>query len=276
MTGTLGHLSLSDLLQLLASAQRSGTLQIHHPLAEGLIYFSEGNLIHARFREFSGEEAVMALFRDERGQFEFVAGEVDVESSIQKSLDLLLMRALLDSQRSQTSQTAIDMTALAVPSFYAEDTDSRPSATFTLSSHEVALLRFVDGQRSVQTIAIESGYSLTDTKQIIGVLVDRGLLQLRDQEVRIARLVIKLSPYRLAPYTVGIDKKILRAWEKFLKEPILKVKCRRQDKSTFVFDVYSIEKAGPYIYISQDIMLRENLRAEEALLVKPLQSSKVG
>jgi len=272
VTGTLGlhSVSLSDILQLLATSQRSGTLFVHHPLSKASIYFAEGKLIHAQFKAFIGEEAILALFQDEQGNFEFVAGEVTVDKSISKSLDVLLMKAILEQQKSKNSQTALDMTALAIPSFADSDTSQ---SKLTLSPQEVATLRLIDGQRTVQTIAIEVGLSLNDTKQIVGRLVDIGLLQVRDQDIRTARLVIRLSPIRLAVGYAGIDRKILRAREKSLKEPITQVKCRRENKEVLFLKTTSVEAAGPYIYLSQDIMLRHNLRAEAPLLVKPYKET---
>src|SRR5690606_23940669 len=71
VTGTLGLFSLVDLFQLLAAARRSGRLSIDHPSGPAKVFFDKGQVVHAEFQGIAGEEAVYAIFADERGTFEF-------------------------------------------------------------------------------------------------------------------------------------------------------------------------------------------------------------
>src|SRR5690606_14912365 len=94
VTGTLGLFSLVDLFQLLSSARRSGRLTIDHPRGRGRVYFEKGVVVHADFAGLVGEEAVYALFADERGTFEFRIGMPAPEQTVTTSTENLVLEAV--------------------------------------------------------------------------------------------------------------------------------------------------------------------------------------
>ncbi|AOY58950.1 MULTISPECIES: cyclic nucleotide-binding domain-containing protein [Desulfococcus] len=73
LAGSLGFLSLGDILQLVGSGGGSGLLRIFSPYAHepGCIYFKKGNIIDAHAPGARGLEAVYALFGWLEGDFEF-------------------------------------------------------------------------------------------------------------------------------------------------------------------------------------------------------------
>ncbi len=108
MTGTLGLFSLVDLFQLLAASARSGRLSVAHPEGKALIFFDQGNVVHADFAGQIGAAAVYALFADERGSFEFRLGQAAPQVSVTMSTQNLLFEATrrLDETRHSAADHA--------------------------------------------------------------------------------------------------------------------------------------------------------------------------
>lgn len=73
LAGSLGFLTLGDILQLVGSSGGSGVLEIVSPFIQepGCIYFSKGNIINAHTPDAKGLEAVYALFGWIDGTYEF-------------------------------------------------------------------------------------------------------------------------------------------------------------------------------------------------------------
>jgi CRP-like cAMP-binding protein len=96
-TGTLGFLTLGDVLQLIGSNGGTGVLQLRtgYSTEPGAYYFSKGNIIHASAPGLSGLDAAYALFGWTEGEYEFLEGDVDVAQTIQTSR----MEIILDGLR---------------------------------------------------------------------------------------------------------------------------------------------------------------------------------
>jgi hypothetical protein len=62
---------------------------------KGMIYFEDGLIVHAAYRELSGQEAFNRIFKEKEGNFQFLA---DVETP-EKTLALDWMGALMEAAR---------------------------------------------------------------------------------------------------------------------------------------------------------------------------------
>jgi hypothetical protein len=73
LSGSLGFLSLGDIIQLLGSSGSTGVLRLINRYAPdpGFIYFIEGNPINAQNGEIDGLDALYSLFGWVNGSFEF-------------------------------------------------------------------------------------------------------------------------------------------------------------------------------------------------------------
>ncbi|MEJ2288301.1 MAG: DUF4388 domain-containing protein, partial [Deinococcales bacterium] len=142
MTGTLGLFSLVDLFQLLSSSQRSGRLGVDHPAGLARVYFDKGQVVHAEFGELKGEDAVFALFADERGSFEFRLGIPAPDSTITGGTENLVLEAIrrLDEARRDTGPT---VARDAVPVL---DTTFERAEELTLNDEERRVLAHVNAQ----------------------------------------------------------------------------------------------------------------------------------
>jgi CRP-like cAMP-binding protein len=97
LSGDLSFMSLADLLQMLGSNGSSGILRLRNEqIAEpGLIYFNNGNPIHAICTPKTGLEALYTLFGWVAGEFAFSREKFNVSQTIQQSR----MEIILDGLR---------------------------------------------------------------------------------------------------------------------------------------------------------------------------------
>ncbi len=281
MTGNLGIFSLSDLLQLLSNSTQTGNLKIDHPTGEATVYFESGKIVHAELNEQTGEDAIKTLFIDKSTQdsnFSFFALDsatdstmTSLEHTINKNTDMLLLQALGTAEEARIADNAKKLPSLAIPYFIDQDNlnDKLKNANLKLSANDIAILRLIDGQRTVQTMAIETGMNVENIKTLVQRLIENEVLAVRKPEVRVARLVIRLSDEDLSTETVAIDRKILKAWSKQLNYPITEVKCKHPNGQILHFNAEPQEKLGPYMEVSQDVLLKYKFQTDMALLVKP-------
>jgi len=87
LSGSLGFLSLGDIIQLLGSSGSTGVLRLINRYAPdpGFIYFIEGNPINAQNGEISGIDALYSLFGWVNGSFEFTREAILADKQITKS-----------------------------------------------------------------------------------------------------------------------------------------------------------------------------------------------
>ncbi len=269
MTGTLGLFSLLDVIQLLSSSSRTGCLNIKHPKGDVSFYFVDGKLTHAVFNHLRGEEAVIALFQDEQGAFEFVVGPPSSEVSINISTENLLLTAIraADEDNKATSTTQISETA--VPIFAVDAPDA---GNLTLYAQEISILRLIDSHSNIRKIADRANLDIKEVKQVVARLMRIGALGLRTKKPRIARLVTQLAKSNLPPNTVGIDKNIINNWQKALNTLPTHVACKRPSGKVTIFQVKAVDNLGPFILMSQDTFFSSSLSANITLLVRPIDS----
>lgn len=276
VTGTLGLFSLVDLFQLLAAARRSGRLAIDHPRGPAKVFFDKGQVVHAEFAGITGEDAVYALFADERGTFEFrvaIPAPVVTVSGGTENVVLEAVRRLDEARRDDSSPDTpqpLGRDAVPVRSTMADGIIAGTVHEPKLTAEERLVVEQVDGQRTVTRIAIQAGI---EPERAIGVterLVRTGLLKVQNRRARTARLVARLSSLRLQPGVVGVDKTIIDAWEKVVGHEVTEIACRREDGTVIMFSVQLVSGAGPFLELGRDTMLRANLTANEPLLARPV------
>lgn len=264
MTGTLGLFSLVDLFQLLASSSRTGRLAVEHPTGKARVYFDKGRVVHAEFNNHMGEEAVYALFADERGSFEFQIGLPAPEESVQTSTENLMLEAIRRLDESLRDNNVIPDEAVIA---FADGVS--PNDPLNLQAQEAALLKFVDGNSTLVQLAERAGEDPMDVKRVVDRLMKAGVLKLREKKVRTARLLVQLARQELPVGTVGVDPSIMTAWEKAMGRNIELVACKREDGDVYSFKVVSVANAGANIVMSRTTMAKAQMAVNMPLLVKP-------
>ncbi len=246
------------------------------------MYFDKGVAVHADFDDLKGEEAVYALFADERGTFEFRIGMPAPEETIGTSTENLVLEAVrrLDESRrdialpAEAIEPRVSRDAVPTRATHAEDL-LRTASGVTLTTEEMALLEGADGIRTIARLASQTGIDPDRAVVVVQRLVKTGVLKLQTKRPRTARLVARLTQLPIAPGAAGVDVNIVSAWERALERQVTHVACRREDGSVLVFDLQLLEGAGPFLELSRDAFLRADIVANEALLVRPYVAEQV-
>lgn len=105
LEGSLSHLDLPGVIQMLCQSHQSGTLHINAERLDGTIFFDRGEVLHAESGEEIGDPAVMNIVKVcnglERGVYKFVPGTPAATRTVLRSVTELLLDALreLDEER---------------------------------------------------------------------------------------------------------------------------------------------------------------------------------
>jgi hypothetical protein len=173
LTGNLAQLKLIDVLRLLHLSGRTGQLELTTEDGKfGEIYLANGQITHALYEEWIGEEAVYGLFSWGEGQFVFHADDTTDEQTVSLGTTQLLEEAA-------TYASEWDRIRRVVPSSLAiYRLASRPSADIQLRAEDWSVLTQLDGEKTVMEIADASQLNELFTSKIICRLYELGLLEL--------------------------------------------------------------------------------------------------
>jgi len=100
--GSVAGLSLTDVIELNANNHFSGCVSVSHDLRAGLIFFRDGEVIHAEHEGIRGEEAFYEIMQWPGGRFSVEPNVATTSRTIERSWKFLLMEAhrLMDERRS--------------------------------------------------------------------------------------------------------------------------------------------------------------------------------
>ena len=104
--GNLEHMSLSNIIQNICYDQRSASLTLRRQIEEGVIFFQEGEIIHAQLGSMEGEAAVYRLLNWTDGTF-WINDEANAPSrTVTAPWNHLLMEGmrLIDEQEVEDTQ----------------------------------------------------------------------------------------------------------------------------------------------------------------------------
>lgn len=101
LAGSLEHLGIPEILQVLSQSRRTGQLTIHSKTGTGYIYLEEGEVNNAIAGDIKGEPAFGVMMAWNEGEFNFEPGITTQERLINKRLDGLILDSLrvLDESR---------------------------------------------------------------------------------------------------------------------------------------------------------------------------------
>lgn len=100
--GSVAGLGLADVIELSANNRFSGCVSVRHEQSTGLVFFREGEVIHAEHEGTRGEEAFYAIMQWPGGRFSVEPNVSTTSRTIERSWKFLLMEAhrLMDEQQS--------------------------------------------------------------------------------------------------------------------------------------------------------------------------------
>jgi DNA-binding response OmpR family regulator len=96
LAGSVEHLALADLLQILSLNHKNGAVELKDGRRQGRIVFEAGKIVHAECRGVRGEKAVYRMLGWTAATFRLVAPRVDeVERTVQAPTSNVLMDGLV-------------------------------------------------------------------------------------------------------------------------------------------------------------------------------------
>ena len=98
LSGSLSHLDLPGVLQMLGQARQTGALHINAEDIDGIIFFEGGEIFHAECAQLFGDEAVTQIVKAchgaEKGVYKFVYGATAAQRTVLRSSTDLLLDAM--------------------------------------------------------------------------------------------------------------------------------------------------------------------------------------
>jgi CheY-like chemotaxis protein len=98
LTGSLSHLDLPGVVQMLAHSRQTGALYVNSGKVDGVIFFENGNIFHSESGDLIGDDAVVHIVRycngAADGSYKFMPGENAVTRTVLRGPTELLMDAL--------------------------------------------------------------------------------------------------------------------------------------------------------------------------------------
>jgi DNA-binding response OmpR family regulator len=105
LSGSLSHLDLPGVIQMLGQAHQTGALHINAGDTDGIIFFEAGEIFHAECGVYFGDEAVTQIVKTchaaSAGVYKFVYGATAAQRTVLRSATDLLLDAMrvLDEER---------------------------------------------------------------------------------------------------------------------------------------------------------------------------------
>jgi len=105
LEGSLSHLDLPGVVQMLAHSRQSGVLYINAEVLDGTIFFNRGEVLHAEVGEIIGNDAVIRIIKNcnglDRGVYKFVPGTLAATRTVFRTVTELMLEALreIDEER---------------------------------------------------------------------------------------------------------------------------------------------------------------------------------
>jgi len=200
--GSIQELPVPDIIQLVSVSGKTGMFTLIRGVERGYIYLKNGQMIHAKLGELTGEEAIYALAIWSSGDFQFTPAEEPETVSIEKSNTSLLMEAArrLDEWKVLSRKIpGVDHVPVLLP--------REVSEPVTLSPPEWNMAIKIDSKKTIEELARSIGLSSFETAKILYGLVTGGLVDMRTRDsVRPTSAAPAPSP---SPAVLGDEKKIL-------------------------------------------------------------------
>jgi hypothetical protein len=171
LQGSLEDIHLSDLIQLVGVAGKTGRFVLKKDNEIGTVY-----IVHAESGNRKGEDAFYYLSTWDRGEFNFEANVKAPEQTIVKSYSNLLMEAArrMDEWKILTRKIPSEN---CIPEFVVFDAKERRQ--INLTTLEWIVVSKIDGKRTVADIARECNLSLFDTTKILYGLIVAELVRIK-------------------------------------------------------------------------------------------------
>jgi len=175
LAGSVEHLAISDLLQILALNHKDGRVHLLEGAEEGWIVFAEGEMVHAECGRAKGLKALYRMLGWNSATFRVLPRE---ETGEERTISTPPANALMDGL------VSLDEWNRWRSQLPAEDTviDLAPGAKAKLGPHPVSPAQFdvmsrAKGGATIRAMLDDSSLPDADLAEAIGTLLARGALR---------------------------------------------------------------------------------------------------
>jgi hypothetical protein len=176
LEGRLEDANLLEVVRLLHSSAKDGSLTLQSEDKIGFIGFQGGEIVGAKLGALLGEDAIYQMTLWEKGAFRFEPERIDQPRTVKLNHTNLMIEAARRFSEWKTISKKIPSLEM-IPEFVPQTNPETPQVS--LSTNEWVLLSKVDGQRSIRTISDGSKFGVFETCKIFYGLISSGLLRVR-------------------------------------------------------------------------------------------------
>jgi hypothetical protein len=109
LKGSIRNFPLPDVIQFIGSARRTGLLLITLAGARASIFFEEGQIVHADFRDLVGQAVINRLFLEQEGSFQFLAdATTDEKNFVAEWMGAIMEAARVNDEAGQGGGDGLD------------------------------------------------------------------------------------------------------------------------------------------------------------------------
>lgn len=172
--GSLEDVKLPDIIQLMSVSSKTGCFVITRDADEGLIYLKEGQIVHAKYGDLEGEDAIYSVAIWDTGRFIFKLDEGTEKATITKRNTNILMEVARKLEEWRVLKKKIPSLDL-IP-----ELQSLGHKKVSFNTQEWHVLSKINGVNSINRIAAVTHMAGIDVAKLIYGLVASGLVQLRE------------------------------------------------------------------------------------------------
>lgn len=188
LKGNLESISLIDVSQLLNVNRKTGMLKIVSGKGQGVLYFVNGEVIHADTGAEKGEMAAYQILEWTSGTFDFVASPVSAPTTIRRSVqDLVMDSARVSDSRKRLQSIFPDLGAVPWP----KATGDKLLEGLKLYGEDKKIVPWMDGYRSFQEIMEATGQNDVAVLQTASAIKDAGRLDALQPELTLRVTTLK-------------------------------------------------------------------------------------
>ena len=177
ISGSVKHLSLADLLQILALNGKDGVVELRERKREGRIVFEKGSLVHAECGSVRGEKALYRMLGWSSATFRLVSRRGD---SVERTVEMPTSNVLMDGLVSLDEWNR--WRPILPPSEYRVELDpglESPPGDEDATRAEVDVLRRARAGMSVGDILDQSPFPDAELAEALCTLLNREVIRTR-------------------------------------------------------------------------------------------------
>ncbi|MFQ6131590.1 MAG: DUF4388 domain-containing protein [Armatimonadota bacterium] len=173
LTGSLADVEAADVIQLIAMSRKTGVLTVVDQYERSLLYFDQGQLIHAVTDNLQGNDVVYNVLAKTQGDFAFEATPVDCPHTVTLAAESLMLegaKRMDDWERLRAS-----LPAPGAPLAVVKDLRAAGDLGVPLEAART-VVELTNGGRTLEALARESGLPEVQAYEVIGALIKQGVI----------------------------------------------------------------------------------------------------